>query len=769
VSIGIHANLYGTAVAVGADWSVPILAGTAGDFGSLRIEIGAEWDTFGTAYAAAGSVAVLTSRGDDATTVSGARTVIPSLEFAEGYGETVGLLEFPALSPFDTGSLPLYEGVNVDIWRVLPAAEAVAAGTVEVGFWHGIVTSLEFTDGPGLESAWRAQLAGALYGEASVRLHQPLMLDRADDVGTWLGRALSPARYSRPFAPFTRFTFDATETGIDIRYRGSRGEYTTDYVGEVLALAQDETAGRWTIRRAFQVLGGRDYPRPRHYYLDQVEADWSTAIQKSVTSVGGYGVSVRLAWDATQAPTAIYGEGVHPVDKSDLSGSRWRNAVYPGLSASMPSYPSRISGATYPITVGDEDGDFTTDAVTQLSGALRAASAPSATIGPVFTSTTGAAIAALKADNGYANTNANIGGTAEWAWLFNAGASYSGADLASGWLRPLAVESTVERYKYTPVGDIAAVNDAYDPAQLRVERIISYGDGISKASARANAREILTLNAPFTGSVGLQTDVVDEASAPRSRFGIREGGWLRLLNGPGGPPIDLYVSAVQFTGVDPGGAVEVTVSEDPLPYLELAARVARDREARENPARSMYAQRVKTIRPFRSVVGWDVESGAGQIPATALGSGVWTVGTVIAAQYGRLDAARVTVSPAQPFCLAVFGGTPVAADIDAIVPDPLAEPSDGYRSWWTHPDNEDALAEIGFVEAWGQYGAPAGYSPGDEGRSGAAGSVTGRMNDSMGWSFASLDPPYLRVAVWCPDGGTLKGSSAFRVVASDEG
>jgi len=117
----------------------------------------------------------------------------------------------------------------------------------------------------------------------------------------------------------------------------------------------------------------------------------------------------------------------------------------------------------------------------------------------------------------------------------------------------------------------------------------------------------------------------------------------------------------------------------------------------------------------------------------------------------------------------VFGGTPVAADIDAIVPDPLAEPSDGYRSWWTHPDNEDALAEIGFVEAWGQYGAPAGYSPGDEGRSGAAGSVTGRMNDSMGWSFASLDPPYLRVAVWCPDGGTLKGSSAFRVVASDEG
>lgn len=769
MSIGIHANLYGTAIAVGSDWSVPILAGTAGDFGSLRIEIGAEWDTFGTAYAAAGSVAVLTSRGDDATTVSGARTLIPSLEFAEGYGETVGLLEFPAMSPFDPGGLPLYEGVNVDIWRVLPAAEAVAAGTVEVGFWHGIVTSLEFTDGPGLESAWRAQLAGALYGEASVRLHQPLMLDRADDVGTWLGRALSPARYSRPFAPFTRFSFDATETGIDIRYRGSRGEYTTDYVGEVLALAQDETAGRWTIRRAFQVLGGRDYPRPRHYYLDQVEADWSAAIQKSVTSVGGYGVSVGLAWDATQAPNAIYGEGVHPVDKSDLSGSRWRNAVYPGLSASMPSYPSRISGATYPITEGDDDVDFTTDVVTQLSGALRAASAPGATIGPVFTSTTGAAIAALKADNGYANTNANIGGTAEWSWLFNAGASYSGADLASGWFRPLAVESTVERYKYTPVGDIASVNDAYDPTQLRVERIISYGDGISKASARANARETLTPSAPYTGSVGLQTDVVDESDAPRSRFGIREGGWLRLLNGPGGSPLDLYVSAVQFTGLDPGGTVELTVSEDPLPYLELAARVARDRAARENPARSMYAQRVKTIRPFRSVVGWDVESGAGQIPATALGSGVWTVGTVIAAQYGRLDAARVTVSPPQPFCLAVFGGTPVAADIDAIVPAPLTEPSDGYRSWWTHPDNEDALADIGFVEAWGQYGAPAGYSPGDEGRSGAAGSVTGRMNDSMGWSFASLDPPYLRVAVWCPDGGTLKGSSAFRVVASDEG
>ena len=108
----------------------------------------------------------------------------------------------------------------------------------------------------------------------------------------------------------------------------------------------------------------------------------------------------------------------------------------------------------------------------------------------------------------------------------------------------------------------------------------------------------------------------------------------------------------------------------------------------------------KTVTLFKSASGWDTEGGAGVIPAMALGSGAWTVATVIAAQYGSIGALQMELDPPQPFALAVFGGTPVAADIEAVVPAPLGSVTGDYSSWWRHPDNADALVDLGFIESW---------------------------------------------------------------------
>ena len=742
-----------------------------GVFGSLKVVIGAGWDTYGTAYAANGSAAVQigTIPGTDITTINDVPTLVQDLQWIDGGGETTGLLELPELAPFDAPAW-LVGGANVDIYRVLPAAEAATAGTATVPYWHGHVQSIQVEDGDGVSTSVRLHLQGALYGETLVRAHQPLLFDTANDVGTWLGRALDPALYSRPFTPFMRFSFESTTTNILTRYRGSRGQMTWDYVSEILALAQDDNA-QWTIRRAYQTLGGRTYPRARHYYLDEVSTELAGAVQQNTVFAGGYGVALSLSQDVTESANVIMGEGVHPVDNSDLSGGRWRNKVTPLQSPSMPSYPSRVSGSTYPIALGDTNGDFTTDVISQLTGALRAASAPSVTIGTVLTAVGTAAISALKEDTGWANTNGNIGGTAEWAWLFGASALYPGSDLLSGWCKPLAFDSRVALYDYTPAGDIQAVNDAFDPTVLRVERVIGYGEGIAKADARKNARAIVRreIAAPWIGTVTLTLDPTDETGAARSRLNIREGGWLRINGLNAGTYRDFHIAGVQVAWQTPGAPVTLTVSETPFSYLDLATQMARIREAKTNRAKSFFSQLTKTVTPFKSVSGWDTEGGAGVIPAMALGSGAWTVATVIAAQYGSIGALKMELDPPQPFALAVFGGTPVAADIEAVVPAPLGSVTGDYSSWWRHPDNADALVDLGFIESWGRYGEAAGYTPGREsaGSAVAAGSVTGKVDDALGWQFASVDG-YLRLGVWASLGGSVVPGAAMRIVP-DEG
>jgi hypothetical protein len=732
----------------------------SGDWGTLRIETGAVWDTSGT-------VAVRSTPGTDITTINSVPTLVDALTFGEPYGELTGQLTLPELAPFDDlTAIGAQPGANIDIYRVLPAALAATAGTAEVPYWHGIIASYEMSDGPGIQTAISLQLTGALYGEASVRQHQPLMLDTAYDVGSWAGRALDYALYDRPFSPFTRFTFESDTTGIEVRYRGSRGQSTIDYLDELLALAQDQT-NQWTIARAYKSYGTLDAPRPRHYYIRAKSPDFDTAIQQNTVYMGGYGIAVSLSSDVTEAFNVVYGEGVHPVGTSELSGSRWRNSVYPMLNGTVPTYPDRISGADFPVTTGDTDGLFTTDVITQLTSQLRLGGYPDVTIGTAFTSTVGSAIVDWKQDIEYSNTNANIGGTAEWAKLFESGTGYT--DLTSGWFKPLAWDPTVSKYVYTASGDVAGTATGYDERILRVETTISYGENVPKKRARINARRIRSGDTPpVMGTITLTSDPVDETPAGRSRFDIREGAWIYLYNWTGGnTAISFYIAGV--THSPEAFTTTLTVSSRAFDLLDLSTRLERNRSAKSDPAKSFYSQRTSTTRPFRSAVGWDAELG-GTIPRFSAAGSAWTVAKFPAAQYGSIGALRVDTAPDSAFCFAVFGGSVSPTFLNSITTDPLGSVSTSYPSHWQTPGVLTALGTAGFIEAWGSFGEAAGYYPGAEsiGAGTAAGSVTGRLEDAGSWSFASYEPPWLWCAIWPRTSGTVTVDAQMRII-QDEG
>lgn len=768
-TIRYTALTYGSAVQnLDGTWTPPSLVGQeSGDWGTLRIEVGAVWDTHGTAYAAAGSVAVKVTAGTTIDTISGVPTLIESLSWAEPYGETTGSLTLPRLTPWDDpAAIGVEAGANVDIWRVLPSALATTAGTSEVPYWHGIIASLEYADGAGITSGLSAQLVGALYGEASVRAHQPFMLDEVQDATTWVNRALDPTKYARPLPPFERFSFEGATTGIELRYRGSRGQSVIDYLDEVLALAKDATNGTWTISRAYQTLGGLPFPRARHYYLRAKDTDFSGTIQTNSVQSGGYGVAYSLSTDATETPTAIYGEGVHPTDGTDLSGSRWRNAVYPMLTGTAPAYPDRVGTAsTYPIQSPDADADFTTDAITQVQAQLRAGGWPDVRITGTWDTDTTTAINALWESIGSAQ-DSKIASDGDWDLVFGTGTGYT--DLGSGFFLPLYDENPY--YTYAADGDVIGTAAGYDKTVLRVDQTISYGDGVAKSRAVKNARRIVSTTGPATvGTITLTSDGIDENADPRSRMDIREGSWIRVVGRAG--VTDFYIASVSVAPESDGLPVQLTVSSMADDLLSLATKIERNKAAKSDPARSFYSQRTATVRPFRSAVGWDAESGAGLFTGTrsfdAAGS-AWTVHRILGAQYGSIESLRVNTSPDAAYCFAVFGGSVAGTALDAYIPSPLGTVTGDYPSWWQHPDNIDWLESKGFIEAWGSNGEAAGYYPGAESIGGTvAGTVTGTLEDAGSWQFASLEPPFLWVAVWPRTSGTVTVSGQMRIAVDE--
>jgi hypothetical protein len=694
-----------------------------GDWGTFRIMLGTTWD-----LSVDPPVEAEESDPVDITTVNDVPTVIASLQFAEPWGPTTGALRLPRLTPFDAPAW-LVTGTTVDIWRVKP-------DTTEVIYWSGFVASIETGDGAGLTNAVTLHLLGAAFGEAMLRAHQPVMRDAARDAGQWIAYDLDTTSYARPYTPLTQFQFESATTGVTMRHRGSRGARVLDYVEEVLQLAQTPSAS-WTISQAYD---GADR-QPRKFYLRAKSEELAGAVQQNTVFAGGYGVSLSLSCDYTEAPNAVYGEGVDAA-----TGERWRNAKYPDLFPTAPDYPDRVAGSTYPLGFGDTDDDFVEDSITQLQYGLRLGGWPDVKITGTWDDDTTTAVRAMQAAADVTVTG-TIANNAGWDLVWETGDLKS--DIDSGFFRPLSEVTESSKWVYTATGAIRGENDDYD-GRVRVERVISYGDA-SKDRAILHARRLArqSISGPtWSGTVTLTSDPTDENGAGRSRLDIREGGWLRVNNLNGGTYRDFYIAGVSVS--DEGNVVTLTVDEVATDLPELAARLERNRAATEDPARSFYALRSRRQRPFKDAVGWDRESSAGIVAKRPLPADQWSVIRFVGAQTGTIQAITArTTGPACTFALAIFGKEVDADDLDTLIPNPLAEDEDNY-GWWSHPDNVDQLEEWYFVEAWGEFGQAAGYYPGAQNRDGEATDhpVTGRLVDALSWQFASDDPPFMWLAVY---------------------
>jgi hypothetical protein len=735
-----------------------------GEWGTLRIEVGATWNV-GTA------TPVKTADGTDITTVNDVPTLVDSLQMGLPWTELTGQLTIPEVSPFDDlAAIGVVAGANVDIWRVLPAAEAVTAGVDEAPYWHGFISSIELADGHGIASAVSVQLLGAAFGETSMRLHQPVLLGTSVDIGTSLGRALDlrPGVYARPLNPFTQFYFATDTTGIETRHRGSRGQTTLDYAEEMLALAQDSDV-QWTIRRDFE-FGG--YPVARKYVLAWKSEQLLGATQENTIFAGGYGVSLSLNQSYDSAFNAVYGEGVDPTDSS-----RWRNMKYPGLLGTQPAYPVRDTDPpTYPIVLNDTDVDFTADVITQAQAAMRQAGLPDVTVTGVWDADTITAYEILQADAGVTVTG-EIADDDGWDLIW-AGTGGGGGDVVAGYgyARPLSEVTESAYYLYGAAGQVLGDNDtgptAYD-GRIRCERIIGYGE-VSKARATKHARRIARManDGPvWSGTVTLLSDPTQEEGEERearSRFDILPDGWLRVNNLPGGSYTDFAIVGVAVA--PEAETVTLTVSQVAYDLLDLSTKLERDKAAREDPASSFYSYRNQPVRPLRQASGWDKEGGAGLINPVACAGSAWTTFPIIASEFGSIQSLAVDLDDAVPFCFAVFGGSVAGTALDALIPDPLAEDTDGY-GWWSHPDNLAQLATWGHVESWGEFGEAAGFYPGYQSAPGtvAAGSATGRLEDAGSWTFASLPSarPFLWGAVYPQTAGTPTFSGEMRIAAEE--
>lgn len=698
-----------------------------GGWGTLRVEVGAVWTV------TAGVVSRL-SAGDDWTTFRGCPTQVESLSWAEPYGEATGSLNIPALTVFD--NLAAFSLKAVDIYRVLPARLAAIYERTEVPYWHGFIQSAEFGDGPGNRPGVRFQLFGALFGEISLRAHQPLMIPDLQDVGTWLGRALDPQAYARPLAPF-HFQFDAATTGIELRHRGSRGQMVVDYCDEILALAQ-EGSSQWTIARAFDTDG---FPRARQYTLREKSNELAGAVQQNYVAAGGFGVALSLSVDPSQVPNRYFGEGVAP------SGERWRNAVFPLQMESAPFYPS-----SYPVASGDTDGDFDDDVVTALQAQLRASSWPNVQVTGTFDADTVTALNALYEDQGHAQ-DGEISNSGDWDLVWTTGTG-DWANLTSPWFKALAVKTEVDPFTYAPDGDVAGNNPDYDPAAIIIDQQVSFPEGTRKGRARKYTRRLVNQadGFPVLGTVTLTSDPTNEGADARSRMDIVEGSWTRLNNAgsPDGQYVDVYAAGVEVAPESYAAPVTLTVATKSWDLLDVASRIARASETKADPGKSMSINR-RSQPPWKSAGGWDSESGAGLLREFNHGGG-WVVRPFIAGAFaGIIDTLNLLVKPAQEYVFAVFA-TPVdAGDLTSYFPDPLAEEPDGY-GWWDHPDTLDLLDGWGFINAWGSFDLPGGYWPGDSNEF----PLTGKVKDGAGWPF-SIDlryAPQLWAAWFVPASGS---------------
>lgn len=621
--------------------------------------------------------------GTDITYLFDAPLPVPSWTRTEPFGSAEATVSIPQLTPFHVLPAWCVPGANIDIRLV-----KITGGIVSL--FAGVVDTFGHRADAGV---FTLECTGVVFVD-DLQLRQPAFLTQPRDIGSVVADVLTSAisRRHDPVAPVT--------TGCLTSVLGGWEPRVTGYITQMLATAV--TGGhQWTVACAER--------SPVLVLKDTATVGWTV-------SNGQRGVTVDLLQDWSQAPNVLYAEGI------GSDGGRWRNAMYPNWRPDdTPAYPN--ANPAQVMTLGSTDAGTTSGS--GVSDWQRRVGLP--TTG-VFTLTE--RTRAFQVQTAAGITRDGVVGPQTWAATFGTGSNTGTLDC---FYMPVAYSPQVMPRLYGPDGADLGANPAYDADVMRVEDKVDFGDGVDKTEGTRAAGEILAreITPGWTGTISLALDPEE-----CSRFEIREGSnahvrYFRQTD------LQVHVSKVEFGEQ----AVTATVDTNARDYPTLAA--IRDRERNATDPAKAKVKRLSTGSLTQARATFDAESPAGHIPRHALFSGLWTIIRIPAGSYGSIVRTELTTSgAATPFAIAVFDRPVTAAQMVAMVGNPLTADSNPWS------DSADWLTDTGLLMSWGWKSQPAGYYPAEYSNPAGDGAspVTGRLVDDASWDYTSTQAPWLWVA-----------------------
>jgi hypothetical protein len=616
----------------------------------------------------------------------------------------------PKIGPKESVPAWMVGGSAVDIVRLHPD------GSTRTVLWSGEISMLDgsITE---TDAGWVIDCIGDLWAAGYQTSKIWYQVDPVD-IGTYL-----PLMLNRVVSRRTH-TIPYVTTGIVTTQIGSRDGTVMDIASAELAMATDDNGvDQWTIART---------EAPRTYEMRLKDR----ATIHATIAAGARGVTCRLGLDSTQAVNVIYGHG-------QKDGKAWAGWVFPNLGYdTAPAYPNADAGQT--LSIGTTDGD--TDSGNGVSTWQGRAADLGYTIAVdgVYSSSDAAIARQIQAR--YGITVDGIVGPQTWSATFAVGSNAGNLD--DIYRAPIWQDNRVVPRLANADGSDAGANGTYDPARLRIEQDIAFGDGISKAQA-ARSAAALGLRGHNPGWVG--TITLRQDPEELGRFSLREGTNV-MLRGWEGEDVRLHISGIDFA---PGDAsVTLTVDQLDRDAMTLAAIIQRDEASKR-----LIDRRPGVPDTVNHTNAFDSESAAGIIPRHALFAGLWDVIHIPVSLAGAISTVDVrTSSPVSKFCMAIFAAPITAADLIGLgISGPLAAATDGYGPFDRQADR--LRTEFGLIEAWGGPSQAAGYYPGYETspHTGTATPVTGRLKEDAGWTYNSARPPWVWVATFSPVSCFVKG------------
>jgi|GEM_PF-3341148 len=653
-----------------------------------------DWHPSSVVHAPYGVLQIVVE-GVDVTYWADAPTPFPTWSRVEPFGSEQATLTFPQITAH----------MDLPDWCMPGAAVDIRFKRTNGDLVHCFAGAVDTFNHREDDGVFTVEARGVVFVD-DLQLRPPAFLTAPRDIGDVVADVLNTSVSRR------HHKIDPVVTGCETSVLGGWEPRVTGYVQQLLATAVKK-GRQWTVKCEVR--------------SPVIELKDTDTIHWSVTN-GQRGIAVDLTQDWSQAPNAIYGEGISP------TGGRWRNAMYPNWRPdNTPAYPNSSPTAT--LTVGSTDSGTT-------SG--RGVSDWQRRVGQPVTGTFSQddRARAFEVQRAAGIQQDGIVGPQTWAASFGTGSNTGTLDC---FFLPIAYAPEVMPRTYGPDGDDLGVNPDYDEDILRVDDKIDFGQGVTKKQGKAAARETLAreINPGWSGTITLTADPEE-----MSRFDVREGQNVRIRRFRG-KTVVAHVAGVEFAE----DSVRVTVDTNARDYPTLDAIKDRERNATD-PAKALIKRLNKgSVTDARAT--FDAESPAGEVPKHALFPNLWTVIRVPFGSYGQISRTTLTTTgSASAFAVAVFAEPITAGELLALVGNPLTAEDNPWS------DKADELADRSMMMAWGWRAQPCGYYPKEYSNpetSEDAAPVTGRFVDDASWDYASAQPPWVWVAEIASAGCYIEG------------